>query len=248
VPNFDFLTDPLFLTAAITALAAALIRGFSGFGSGLVFMPIGAACLGPKTAAGVLFIIDTLLILPFAPRAAQMVEWREILPLGIGAMLMAPIGAMVLFTIDPTPFRWAISLVILISVGALAAGWRYTGPTRTPLSLLVGAIAGFLSGLAQIPGPPVLIYWLGRNIVSATMRANAIIFFLFATVVSGTTFVLGGLFTAEVIARAAVLLPVYGAGIYLGSRMFGWASERTYRRIAYASIIFVAVVSLPVFG
>lgn len=248
MPRFDFLTDPLFLIAAFAALAGALIRGFSGFGSGLVFMPIGAACLGPKQAAGVLFIIDTLLILPFAARAARIVAWREILPLGIGAMVMAPVGAVVLFTIDPAPFRWGISLVILASVGALAAGRRYRGPTRVWLSVTVGGAAGFLSGLAQIPGPPVLIYWLGRNVVSATMRANAIIFFLFATVVSGITFLLGGLFTAEVIARAAVLMPLYAAGMFIGSRMFGLASERTYRQIAYASILFVAIVSLPVFG
>ena len=37
-------------------------------------------------------------------------------------------------------------------------------------------------------------------------------------------------------------------GIFIGSRMFGLASEATYRGIAYASILFVAVVSLPVFG
>ena len=130
----------------------------------------------------------------------------------------------------------------------LAAGWLYRGPTRAWLSAGVGAIAGFMSGAAQIPGPPVLIYWLGREVVSATMRANAIVFFLFTTVVSGAAFLTGGIFTADVMTRAAGLFPIYAIGIWIGSRMFGLASERTYRRIAYGSILFAALVSMPVFG
>jgi uncharacterized membrane protein YfcA len=248
VPSPAFLADPLFWIAALAAFVAALIRGFSGFGAGLVFMPVGAACFGPRTAAGVLFIVDTVLILPFIPRALRLVDWREMLPLAAGAVVTVPAGALVLLHADPIPLRWGLCLAILVAVSVLAAGWRYRGPTRTWLSAAVGAVAGFMSGAAQIPGPPVLIYWLGREVVSATMRANAIVFFLFTTIVSGAAFVIGGIFTAEVLARSAAIFPVYGAGIFVGGRMFGLANEGTYRRIAYISILFAALVSIPIFG
>ena len=100
----------------------------------------------------------------------------------------------------------------------------------------------------QIPGPPVLIYWLGRKVVSATMRANAIVFFMFTTVISGIAFLYGGIFTAEVMAGSLALFPVYAIGIFVGSRFFGRASEATYRGIAYATILVAAVISMPVFG
>jgi uncharacterized membrane protein YfcA len=243
-----FLSDPLFWIVAATAFAASTVRGFSGFGSGLIFMPVGAACLGPKMAAGILFVIDTILILPFVWKAVRIVDWRELLPLGIGAVAAVPAGAAVLLTVDAVWLRWGLSLTILVSVGLLAAGWRYRGKTRTSMSLLVGALAGFLSGSVQIPGPPVLIYWLGREVVSATMRANAIVFFMFTTLVSGIIYAWAGIFTAEVMARSAVLFPVYALGIFIGGRIFGLASEKTYRRIAYASIVFVAVVGMPMWG
>lgn len=232
----------------LAAVAASLVRGFSGFGAGLIFMPVGAACLGPKTAAGVLYVVDTILVLPFVFRAVRLVDWREILPLGIGAVLTIPVGVAVLVRVDPVLLRWGLSLAILASVGALAAGWRYHGPTRVWLSLLVGGIAGFMSGSAQIPGPPVLIYWLGRRVVSATMRANSFAFFMFATIFSGIAMAVGGIFTADVAARSAAMFPIYGVGLFVGGRMFGLASDATYRRIAYGTILFVAVVSMPVFG
>jgi len=248
MPLFGFAAEPLFWVAAVAGFVAALVRGFSGFGSGLIFMPVAAACLGPRVAAGSLYVVDTILILPFVTRAIRIVEWREVLPLGIGAMVAVPAGVFVLLNADPIWIRWALSLAILVSVGLLAAGVRYHGPTRAWLSAIVGAIAGFMSGAMQVPGPPVLIYWLGRETVSATMRANAIVFFMFTTLVSGIAFAIGGVFTVEVMARALVLFPIYAAGMLVGSRMFGWASEATYRVLAYASIIVSALVSMPIFG
>jgi uncharacterized protein len=248
VPSFDFLNSPLFWIVALTALVAAVVRGFSGFGAGLIFMPIAAATLGPKPAAGILYVIDTILILPFVIKAVRLVDWREMLPLGIGAVVTVPAGVAVLLYVDPITLRWGLSLAILVSVGALAAGLRYRGPTRVPLSLAVGALAGFMSGSAQIPGPPVLIYWLGRKVVSGTMRANAIVFFMFTTVISGIGFLYGGIFTADVMTKSAALLPVYGVGIFAGSLLFGRASEATYRWIAYAAILAAAIISMPVFG
>ncbi len=245
---FDFLAEPLFWVAAFTAFVAAAVRGFSGFGAGLIFMPVGAACLGPKTAVGVLYVVDTILVLPFVLKSVRLVDWREIAPLGIGAVATIPLGVAVLLYVDPVPLRWGLSLVILVSVGVLAAGWRYRGPTRTWLSLLVGSVSGFMSGSAQIPGPPVLIYWLGREVVSRTMRANAFTFFMLTTIFSGIALFVGGIFTADVLARSAVLFPIYAVGIFLGGRVFGFSSETTYRRIAYATILIAAIVSLPAFG
>ena len=248
MPQFEFLSDPTFWIVALTAFVAAVVRGFSGFGAGLIFMPVAAAFLGPKSAAGILYVIDSILILPFVARAVRVADWPDVIPLAIGAVVAVPLGIFALLHVDPIPLRWGLSLTILVSIGALAAGLRYRGPTRVPLSLAVGAVAGFLSGVAQIPGPPVLIYWLGRRVVSATMRANAIVFFMFSTVISGFGFLYAGIFTADVMAKAAALFPVYAIGIFAGSRLFGRASEATYRAIAYATILAAAIISMPVFG
>lgn len=248
MPALAFLSDPLFWTVALAAFAAATVRGFSGFGAGMVFMPIAAACLGPKQAAGILFVVDLALIAPFVIRAVPVVEWREIVPLGVGAAIMVPLGVLILLRFGALQVRWSMSAMILGSVALLATGVRYRGRTRAWLSVLVGGVSGLMGGVAQLSGPPVVIYWLGRAVAPAVMRANAIVFFCFTTAVGGVAYFMGGIFTADVMLKSALLIPVYGAGMLFGSRLFGLASEATYRRIAYALIIAVAVLTLPLFG
>ncbi len=229
------------------ALIAGLVRGFAGFGAGMIYIPVAAAAFDPRIAAATLFVFDTIIIIPLVIRAAGQVAWREILPLGLGAMLTVPAGVAVLIHVDAVPIRWGLSLAILAAIAALAGGWRYRGPDRLSLSMAVGGLAGFLSGLAQLPAPPVLVYWLGRDTPAQRMRANAIIFFCFTTVVAGIAYAASGLFTAEVAVRSAALLPVYGVAIFTGSRLFGRASETTYRRVAYGLIVLVALATMPVF-
>jgi uncharacterized membrane protein YfcA len=243
----EFLSEPAMLVAIGGALIAGLVRGFAGFGAGMVYIPVAAAAFDPRIAAATLFVFDTIIIIPLVIRAASYVAWREILPLGLGAMIAVPAGVAVLIHVDPVPIRWGLSVAILVAIAALAGGWRYRGPERLPLSIAIGGLAGFLSGLAQLPAPPVLVYWLGRDTPAQILRANAIIFFCFTTVVAGIAYAASGLFTAEVAARSVALLPVYGIAIFAGSRLFGTTSEATYRRIAYGLIVFVALATLPAF-
>jgi uncharacterized membrane protein YfcA len=243
----EFLAEPAMWVVVAGALVAGLVRGFAGFGAGMIYIPIAAAAFDPRIAAGTLFIFDTIIIIPLVVRAARHVAWREILPLGLGAMIAVPAGVAVLIHVDPVPIRWGLSVAILAAVAALAGGWRYRGPERLPLSIALGGLSGFMSGLAQLAGPPVLVYWLGRDTPAQRLRANAIIFFCFTTVIAGFAYAASGLFTAEVATRSVVLLPVYGIAIYAGSRFFGSTSEATYRRIAYGLITFVALATLPAF-
>jgi len=243
----EILAEPAMWVVIGGALIAGLVRGFAGFGAAMVYIPIAAAAFDPRIAAGTLFIFDTIIIIPLVIRAASHVAWREILPLGLGAMIAVPAGVAVLVHVDPVPIRWGLSAAILAAVAALAGGWRYRGPERLPLSIAIGGLSGFMSGLAQLAGPPVLVYWLGRDTPAQRLRANAIIFFCFTTVIAGIAYAASGLFTAEVARRSAALLPVYAIAIFAGSRLFGTTSEVVYRRIAYGLIAFVAFATLPAF-
>src|SRR6202162_1665566 len=90
----DAIADPRFPVAIGIAALAGLVRGFSGFGSALIYMPLISAVYGPTVAAPTLLLIDSICSLPFALHAMPQCNWREVAPVTIGGVVTLPIGAL----------------------------------------------------------------------------------------------------------------------------------------------------------
>src|SRR5699024_9294868 len=131
-----------FPVLALTAVLAGLVRGFSGFGSAMVLVPVASALTSPQTAVVLLLFTDTLLTLPMVVPAARRCNWREVLPLAAGALCTVPLGVHLLLILDQTLLRWIISLLILILVALLASGWRWSGRPNLLHTGLVGGASG----------------------------------------------------------------------------------------------------------
>lgn len=232
------------LLAGVT-LAASLARGFSGFGAALIFVPVVSAVFGPQLAAPLLLVTDGVMTAPMIPSAARAANRREVAIMATGALVGVPCGIWALTALNPLTLRWAIAIVAGLLLGLLMSGWRYRGRPHASLTIGVGAVAGLFSGAAQIGGPPVVAYWLGGSIPPRTVRANIVLYFVVSTVISALGYLWGGLITWQVVILAAVIAPLYGLGTWVGSRMFGLASERTFRRICLGMIALATVTSLP---
>ncbi|WP_340118278.1 sulfite exporter TauE/SafE family protein [Pelagibius sp. 7325] len=237
--------DPHFVWLAAAALLAGLVRGFSGFGAAMVFVPLASVMKGPEVAVPLLFLVDSLATLPITVSAFRRCTWAEILPLLAGATVTIPLGVALLVSADPVVMRWIISLLILAAVSALAAGWRL----RRQLPLLgtaaVGAAAGVTGGAASLAGPPLVLFWLGGQSSPAQVRDNIYAIFGLLGVVSGITLWLNGLLSLAVLREALVLLPAYVLAIFVGARLFPHASEGVYRKAALALCAGAALYALP---
>jgi uncharacterized protein len=235
---------------AITALAfvAALARGFSGFGSALIFVPLASAVIGPRVAAPLLLIVDGILTIGFIPHAWRLADKREVGAMALGATAGVPIGTWLLTSIDPTVIRWAIVILAVLMLALLMSGWRYHGKPTSIMAVAVGGLAGISGGAAQIGGPPVVAYWLGGTGEAITVRANILLFFAISTVITVVAYLIAGLLTTFTVVLAVVAAPAYGLGLLVGSRLFGLASETMFRRACYALIAAAVVLGLPAVG
>jgi hypothetical protein len=164
----------------------------------------------------------------------------------VAAAIAVPFGALALLVVDPLVLRWIIGITVLVLVGILMSGWRYHGRPRLPATIGVGLLSGLGAGAIQIAGPPVLIYWLGTTKDAITVRANFLVYFLFLGLTSCVVYYLKGLFTPELLALSLLLAIPFFTATAAGARFFHGASERLYRRIAYAIIAGAAFVSLPI--
>lgn len=239
--------DSLGLATLVAAtLLGGLVRGFTGFGFAMVFMPLASMVVGPVAALGLIWFIDLPFALPLAARSAKQAEWGEVVPLLIAATVTLPLGVALLVWLDRETMRWLLAVLVLLAVALLSSGWRYQGKPGVPLSLGVGAASGLCSGLASIGGMPLAVFWLSaqRNDRHKT-RANMQTYFGLSTIVTGTTLWLAGILTLPAFLMAVPLFAVYGVGLLAGTHGFRIASEITFRRIAYLVIFASAVISLP---
>jgi uncharacterized membrane protein YfcA len=165
----------------------------------------------------------------------------------LGSLIGVSIGAWALTQMDGLAVRWMIVALIVPMLALLMSGWRYRGTPTAAVTAAVGAVAGFFNGVAQVGGPPIVLYWLRDATAARIVRANIIVYFAAASVLTTVSYLIGGVLTTAVVGLAILTGPGLGIGLWLGSHMFGLASEETFRRICYALIALAALVSLPVF-
>ena len=171
---------------------------------------------------------------------------------GFGFALLAVPGLMLLM-----PPVAAVPIAMLLQLGAAAAmvpstrkemDWRSLRLLRRgfrlkrapgPLgSFLAGASAGFLGGLAAIPGPPVILFYLSAPGNHASTRASLNGFFLILNILAVGTLALKGAFDLHAIAWAAALGPAMLLGSWLGSAGFRRADPALFRTVA-VGLLFV---------
>jgi uncharacterized protein len=234
--------------AAICAIAfiSATARGFSGFGSALIFMPLASSVASPRLIAVLLLIIDFVAAAPLLPGAWEKADRKATAIIAIGALIGVPIGTYLLSRLDPVTTRWIISGFVFALLLLLLSGWRYRGKDHVALSIGIGGLSGFCSGLAQTGGPPIVGYWLGRPITSAIARANIVLYFGAADFFSLVSYAASGLITLDALRFALVVGPVYALGVKFGTSLFGRASETLFRAICYTLIALAVIFGLPI--
>jgi len=237
------------VNAAITICAIAFVsgtaRGFSGFGSALIFMPLASSFVAPQLVATLLLIIDFVATLPLIPNAWKQADRKATSVMAFGALIGVPVGTWFLSRLDPVTTRWIISAFVVALLLLLLSGWRYRGKDHRAISVGIGGPSGFCSGLAQTGGPPIVGYWLGRPIAPVIARANILLFFGASDFFSVVSYSLTGLITSDAIRFSLLVGPVYAIGVLLGAQLFGRASETLFRGICYALIAMAVVIGLP---
>ncbi|HVG50728.1 MAG TPA: sulfite exporter TauE/SafE family protein [Xanthobacteraceae bacterium] len=238
--------DPRFPFALGIAALSGIVRGFSGFGSAMIYVPLMAAIYSPREAATTLVLMDFVSALIPALQVRKQANWSDVVPILIASVVCVPLGTMILLAADQAILRWIISIGILGLLAVLITGWRYRGPTSLPLKIGIGAVSGVGSGAANAGGPPVIVYWLSTA-APAAMRANLLVYFQFNGAAMIASFALQGVFDRNNIALALIVGPTFGIALAIGSRFFRGASDTLYRNVAYAIVAVAAFIGVPVF-
>lgn len=242
MPEFD----TLFWAMGAMSLAAGLMRGFAGFGSALMLSPLLSLYYGPVAAVLIIGIMEIAVSIQLLPRALREAQRPVVVPVTAAAVLMMPLGVVILNVVDGQTIATIIALIVLAFVAVLASGWRYAGAQRLPYSLGVGAVSGVLISSTSIGGPPFLIYMMAGQQTAQQVRANIIVFFAVLELIIPFVLWAGGKFDWGLFIQGGFYCPTYMLGAWIGSRLFRESSETLYRRIALVILTAVAAYGLIV--
>lgn len=230
------------------SILAGLVRGFSGFGTAMVFLPFAASVMSPIWAITVMIVMDFIAPLIMAPRTIKDCQVRDVLRLGIGCLIGLPIGVQLLLLFAPETFRYFVSTSTFILLILLVTGIRFRGKLTQPMVYGAGGLGGVLGGAVGLAGPPVIMLYLASPLPPKIVRANNFLFLLIADIL-----LLGVYVFQDILYKTPLILGVfvtftYFAGIVVGTWAFNPEKERIYRIVAYIIIAMSAFLGLPFLG
>ena len=142
-------------------VASGLVRGFNGgAGANFITAPVVALMLGAREGVPVIILVNLVSNIQVLPGALPHADWRRMLPVGLAAMVMTPLGAWILLAVDEDLMRRIVAGTSILLSLLLLSGWRYRGPRGLPIRIGVGSMGGLITGSVSMGGPPVFLYLL----------------------------------------------------------------------------------------
>lgn len=227
-----------FLIAAVL-FAATFTQTVSGFGHGLIAMALLPGLIGLHDAVPLVALVGVLTELTVLGRYRHAFNLRAVVRLSVGSIIGIPVGILALELADER--------VVLPLLGVVITGYAVYALLKLGLPELAnrrwaygfGFIAGILSGLYNVGGPPVVIYGTMRRWSPAEFRSNLQGFFLVNSLIVTIAHFISRNYTDEVLQYTLFALP----GIVLGL-LAGFFADRYVNALVFRRIVFLLLIVL----
>ncbi|MDB4223628.1 sulfite exporter TauE/SafE family protein [Granulosicoccus sp.] len=216
----------LYTTAVI--FVAYLVRGISGFGSGLVAIPLLLLVHPLNVVVPVVVALDFLGSLAQGLKNREKICWTEIKPLlpftliGVGIALMlfktADTGTL---TAALAVFIIAFSIYQLLPLPDLKGSKMWSAPAG-----LLGGLVGTLFGTG---GPFYMIYLSVRGLDKVQLRSSFAAYFFVDGTIRLLGFALIGLLNTEGFIFLLKCLPVAALALFIGGKVHVTISNKTFK-------------------
>jgi uncharacterized membrane protein YfcA len=240
------MTVPDIAYATAVLLAAYFVRGISGFGSGLIAVPL-LALRFPLPE-----VVPFMLVADFAASALvgglhfRHVNWPEIRRLLPATLAGVVVGTGLLVSLPPAALLTALGGFILVFAlrGLLARPAPFT-PASPRWAYPAALAGGAVSGLFGTGGPPYVIYLSHRIRDKSALRATLSGLFFLEGLIRIVTFLAAGLLTdSGVWLNSLLAAPVIIAALYAGSHIHTRLSDRRMLRLVNLLLLVSAAAVL----
>lgn len=234
---------PALAFMAAVVLAAAFVRGYSGFGYPVLVIAAGAFVVNPLVLVPVAVLGDLVLCAQHGRAAWPDVHWPTVWRLALGAALGLVPGVWVLAHIDEATAKIAVSAVVLVASLVMLRGWVLPGRAGPAATLGMGLASG-LAAPAGVAGPPAVMLVAALGLGPLAFRATLLAYFVLLDTMTFGQFALAGRIDGAVLLATLASLPLVVAGSAWGARRAHGADPARFRRITIGVLMAMAAIGL----
>jgi hypothetical protein len=230
--------------ALFIIITAYTFRGITGFGSGLIAIPLLALFLPLTFIIPFISILDISASIIHVLHTRQHVAWKVILRAVPFAFIGVAAGLFILKSINTLILVKALGVfIILFAIYSLIApNLKKNDLWLWPV--FAGLFGSFIGTLFGTGGPFYVLYFQLQKLDKTIFRASCAAVFLTDGLIRATGFTVSGFYTSTVLLNIAYALPVMFFAMYIGEHLHTNISQRTFQKAIGIFLIFSGIALL----
>ncbi len=230
---------------------AGVVHGSLGIGFPMVATPLIAVFLDVRLAI-LMTLVPTVAVnvVTIAGGTDQMRSIKDYAPMFVGAIAGSIIGAWMLATMDPSPFRLALALLIILYLFTGIKSSKYTEwlPHYNKTVMCgFGVAAGISGGITNVMVAILIIYFLSQSMTRSKMVPIFNICFLIGKVIQLVVLSFAGWVNSSLIYQSVLPAIAATGGLWVGMKIGSHISKEIYRKILHVLLVFLAIVLIGQF-
>lgn len=240
--------DSLSITQYSLALSILIIaytfRGVTGFGSGLISIPLLALFIPLTFVVPFISILDISASIIHVIHTRQHVSWKVIFRAVPFAIIGVVFGLFIIKSFNTLILVKALGVFVI-----LFALYSLISPSLKKNDSVVWPVfAGFFGSLIGTlfgtGGPFYVFYFQLQQLDKTVFRATCAAVFLIDGLIRATGFTLSGFYTSTVLLNIAYAIPVMSLSMYVGNHLHTNITQCTFQKAIGIFLIFSGIALL----
>lgn len=220
------------LSIAAIVVAAGFLQGLTGFGFGLIALPLLGLFIPIKTVIPLVIMLAMFISLTLSVQLRNSIRMKTISVLFLATLPGIPVGVYALTHVSSDILSLVLGLLMVSFTTYQLVAKPEPRKLGYPSTLTAGFACGVLTGSISAGGPPVIIYSALQPWSKDEAKATLAFYFLISGCTVLATHAYTGFITDEVLSYFTVSFPALVIGIFSGTFAYKHISDHGYRKLA----------------
>lgn len=231
------------LVSIVILAAAYTFRGVTGFGSGLIAIPLLTLSMPLTFVVPCINVLDVSASLVHGWRHRQHTQWRELLPLLPFTALGVMFALYLLKSIHPAILVHSLGVFILLFAAYNLFEPEIKKHCSRKWASIAGSLGGLIGTLFGTGGPLYVIYFQLRGLPKSMFRSTIATLFLLDGGLRFSGYVASGFYTRDMVVWIAVAFPIMALGLLIGGRIHTSITQRQFQ-LAIGILLVISGIAL----